>query len=101
MNATDLINMAYHLQSKEDLFLGEVLEAIYLQIHQTITSYRIPDDHKAAIDKAMESGLDDLIRAHTTKGDINGMLVDMRYNATTFQHTAANKYDQRPLELQR
>lgn len=91
--AVEFIKRAYFLQLKKDVFLGEVLEAIYVQINQEINTHAISNEDKSVLNKLMVSNLDELMNAYATNSDVYGALINMRYNATVFQYTTAIKYD--------
>ena len=91
--ATDIIRLSYHLESKTELFLGEVLEGIYLQIHQGFEMYEIPDADKNDLNAKMIKHIDRLLVAYSTQNDLWDILVDIRYDVTVFQFTVSVKYE--------
>ena len=95
----DFITLAYHLQLKKDLFLGEVLGSVYAQIDSEIETHAVSDEDKSALNKLMVHNLDDLMKAYVAEGDVYDALINMRYNATAFQSATITKYDYKPLSL--
>lgn len=87
--ATDFIKMAYYLESKEDVFLGEVLEGVCLQLAEDLEAYEISKEDRETLTTSIAKHLD-IITASYAKGvTTHDMLVDIRYDATIFQFVTA------------
>ena len=90
--ATDLIKLAFQLESKTELFMGEVMEAVYLEIHHELDTYEIPDADKKELNENMIGYVDKLMVAYDKQDDLLDVLVDLRNDATIFQFTSGIKY---------
>ena len=98
-HASSLINLAYHLQSKKDVFLGDVLESICMQIHDALTTHEVTDHDKGPLHDILVDQMSKLMTAYTGNNkNVYGELIDMRYAATTFLHLVDIKYDYKPPE---
>lgn len=93
VHAADFITLAYRLQSKTDLFVGEVLEAAYIQIHHATRAHAVPDKDKTILNELMLRELDTLIRAYNDGDGLYEALAEIRYDATAFQHSVIDMYD--------
>ena len=92
-SATNLIKLSYNLESKTELFLGEMLEGVFIQIHQELKMYKIPDKDKNDLNEKMNRHMTNLLAAYDTQNDLHGVLVDMRNDATIFQFIASMQYE--------
>ena len=90
--STDFIKLSYHLECKPELFLGEVLENVYLQINHELELYSIPKQSQSDMKEKMTKHLDNLLAAYDRQEDLYGILVDIRYEATVFQFEVALKH---------
>ena len=93
--ATNLIKLSYNLESKTELFLGELLESVFIQIYQELEMYEIPDADKKDLNEKMNRHMTNLLAAYDTQNDLCSVLVDMRNDATIFQFTASTQYKMR------
>ena len=98
---TDFIKLAYHLECQAELFIGEVLEAICIQIDGEVESYTIPKEDLKSMKDKMSRHMDKLLAAYDAQHDTHEILMNIRYDATTFQFDAPHKYDLRPRYSQR
>ena len=96
--ATDFIKLAYNLESKTDLFVGEVLEGVCLQINHELHMYEIPDEDKNKLNENMIKHMDNLQIAYDTQDSLLSILVDLRNYTTVFQFTSNVKYKTRILD---
>ena len=96
--ATDFIKLAYNLESKTDLFVGEVLEGVCLQINHELHMYEIPDEDKNKLNENMIKHMDNLQIAYDTQDSLLSILVDLRNYTTVFQFTSDVKYKTRILD---
>lgn len=87
--ATDFIKMAYYRESKEDVFLGEVLEGICLQIASDLESYEISNEDRKKLTASIVKHLDAIITNYAKGASTHDMLVDIRYDTTIFQFATA------------
>ena len=87
--ATDFIKTAYYLESKEDVFLGEVLETVYLQVGVELKTHKIPDEARERLTATLVKYLDTIITNHAEGIVTHDVLVNMRYDTTVFQFSIA------------
>lgn len=87
--ATDFIKMAYYVESKEDVFLGEVLESVCLQIAEDLERYNISNEDRKKLTATIVKHLDVITTSYAKGATTHDMLVDIRYDATIFQFTTA------------
>ena len=93
--ATNLIKLSYNLESKTELFLGELLESVFIQIDQGLEMHEIPDEDKKDLHKKMNQHMTNLLAAYDTQNDLYDVLVDMRNDVTIFQFTVSAQYKMR------
>ena len=93
--ATNLIKLSYNLESKTELFLGEMLEGVFIQIHQELEMREIPDADKNDLNVKMNRHMTNLLTAYDTQNDLYDVLVDMRNDTTIFQFNASAQYKMR------
>ena len=93
--ATNFIKLAYNLESKTEVFVGEVLEAIYVEIDYELETYEVPSTVKNDLKKKLGQHMAKILVAYDTQGDLYGVLVDMRNDATTFQFTVPLQHKMR------
>lgn len=96
--ATDFIKLAYNLESKTELFVGEVLEGVCLQIGHELRTHEIPDEDKNKLNENMIKHMDNLQIAYNTQDGLWSILVDLRNYTTVFQFTSDVKYKTRRLD---
>lgn len=89
---TDFIKLSHHLECKAELFIGEVLEAVYGQIWRELYNYEVPADVKEELQAKMNKHLDGLLAAYDAQENLYEMLVSIRYEATSFQFGTILKY---------
>ena len=87
--ATDFIKTAYYLESKEDVFLGEVLEGVCLQLAEDLGNNEISEEARKKLTVSIVKHLDVIIARYASGVDTHDMLVAIRYDATTFQLATA------------
>lgn len=91
---TDFLNLAYHLERKTDLFIGEVLEAVCLQTARELQMYSVPRDVKDSLLEKITKNVDRLLAAYDVNDNVCDILVDIRYDITVFQFEVRLKYNQ-------
>ena len=96
--ATDFIKLAYNLECKTELFLGEVLEAMCLEINHELATHEIPDAEKKKLNENMIKYLNNLQIAYDAQDDLWNILIDLRNYVTAFQFTSDVKYQPRRLD---
>ena len=87
--ATDFIKIAYYRESKEDVFLGEVLESVCLQLATDLESYEISNEDRKRLTASIIKHLDVITTSYAKGATTHDMLVDIRYDATIFQFATA------------
>lgn len=92
MLATDFIKLAYNLERKTELFVGEVLEAMCLQINHVLATHEIPDADRNKLNENIIKYMNELQIAYDAQDDLWNILIDLRNYATVFQFTADVKY---------
>lgn len=97
--ATNFIKLSYNLESKKELFLGELLESVFTQISQEFEMREIPDIDKENLSKKINQHMTNLLTAYDTQNDLCDVLVDMRNDATIFQFTASTQYNIRKPDI--
>ena len=93
--AANLIKLSYNLESKTELFLGEMLESVFIQIHHELKMHKIPDADVNALNEKMNLHMTNLMAAYDTQNGLFDVLIDMRNDATVFQFTASTQYEVR------
>lgn len=90
---SDFIKLSYQLDRKPELFLGEVLESVCLQIGNDLHTYAVPRDARKDLQEKMDKHLDRLLAAYDAQEALYDILIDIRYEATVFQFETWLKYD--------
>ena len=80
--AANLIKLSYNLESKTELFLGEMLESVFIQIHHELKMHKIPDADVNALNEKMNLHMTNLMAAYDTQNGLFDVLIDMRNDAT-------------------
>ena len=93
--AANLIKLSYNLESKTELFLGEMLESVFIQIHHELKMHKIPDADVNALNEKMNLHMTNLMAAYDTQNGLFDVLIDMRNDATVFQFTVSTQYEVR------
>ncbi len=94
--ATDFIHLAYCLRSKHEVFIGEALESICFQLHNTIFHHQVPESILINLNDTISKHMNLLVGAYNKQQEICVILQDMRYDATCFQFDIEQKSDSLP-----
>lgn len=95
MESTDFIRLACNLKSENEVFIGEVLESICMQIHQIINAYDVPDEEVLSITNKLSEHINNIIQVYENQQDVCNILKSIRYDATLFQFDAPKKFDRK------
>ena len=99
--STEFIKLAYHLECQNEVFIGEVLEAVCIQMSHEIKSYAMPDEDVACIKDRMSKYANELLDAYNKQQETCAILVNLRYYTTKIQFDAVHKYDHRQIHDRR
>jgi len=99
--AKNLTNFSWTMELKDEVFISEVLEAIFTEMRDTVMEYKMPKDAKEDLKLELSRLMREVINAYNT-GDVSKLyeaLKEMRYAATYRQLNAWQKYpEKRPEE---
>lgn len=92
--AKNLTNFSWTMELKDEVFISEVLEAIFTEMSDTIVGYNIPEDAREELKSTLNELMGGVINAYNTK-DTSALyeaLREIRYAATYRQLNAWQKY---------
>ncbi len=95
--AQNLTNLSYTLDLDDELFISEVLEAIFVQLSKVMVAYEIPRDITQKLQDELGTKMRNLIKAYTNNDpqELYKCLRDIRcvatYNQLYIQHEFLNK----------
>lgn len=93
-NAVNITHLGYYMESKTDVFLGEMLEGIYNDINYALITHDVSDDDKVVLNKGIVKDTNRLVDAYSVMDDaVPKILIDMRYATTVFKKGVDIKYD--------
>ncbi|MGI0056571.1 MAG: hypothetical protein ACREAK_04265 [Nitrosarchaeum sp.] len=92
--AHDLVNLAWNLELKDEVFISEILESIFMNLSVTIDGYEVPEDKAKELKDQMIKLMQPLRDAYKNKNSTSlyNTLKELRYCATFHQLTAWQKY---------
>jgi len=92
--AHDLVSLAWNLELKDEVFISEVLEAIFDNLRSTIDNYDIPADKAKEMREQMIKLMQPFKDAYKSKNPtlLYNTLREMRYHTTFHQLNAWQKY---------
>lgn len=93
--ASHLTRLAHSLESKDDVFIGEVLGVACGQVDYVMRSYHVVEKDMSAFDQHMASHIGKLAEHHAGQKNICQVLQDIRYVVTTLLLTAEHSYPPR------
>jgi hypothetical protein len=93
--AHDLVNLAWNLELKDEVFVSEVLESIFSNLRSTIENYDVPADKAKELREQMVKLMQPIKDAYKSKNPtlLYNALRELRYCATHNQFNAWQKYD--------
>lgn len=96
--ARNLTNFSWTMELKDEVFISEILEALFNEMNLLIRHYKIPQEKREDLKKELISGMKKLILIYAEKNSdtLYNCLKDLRYSATFHQLHAWQKYPQRP-----
>ena len=101
MASTEFIKLAYHLECQNEVFVGEVLEAVCMQMNYEMKYYAVPDEDVACIKDRMSKYMNELLNAYNKQQEMCAILMNLRYYTTKIQFDAVHKYDRRQIRNRR
>ena len=93
--AHDLVNLAWVLELKDEVFISEVLESVFGNLNDTEDDYKVPEIKVKEVREQLIKFMQPLKDSYKTKNpnSLYNTLKELRYYATLFQLTAWQKYD--------
>ncbi len=93
--STDLIRLAYQLESSKEVFIGEVVEAACIQTGRIQHLLVIPEQDLDLLTDKLRTHVAELVDAYKNQQSVCTVLQTIRYEITAFQIDAEFKYPQR------
>lgn len=89
-----LIATGINLQSKEEVFIFEVLESAFDQIKIIVMAYDVPSEDHKNLDEKLKKCIEDMKNNYTSNSSLElyKVLQECRYIVTNFQFTAWQSY---------
>lgn len=92
--AQNLTNFAWTVELEDEVFISEVLEAIFTEMSTLTSEYEIPDNIAQELQKNLSTKMENLIKAYPNKDprQLYICLKELRYVATYNQLHTWQKY---------
>jgi len=86
--ATNLINISNHLDYPDGVLIGEILEAIFDQLMDTLSEYKIESGQQESLSNELLEGLEQLIKSIKTDDELSiyKVLRFLRTKVTSLQY---------------
>ncbi len=95
--AKNLTNFSWTMELKDEVFISEILEALFSELNLLIQKYKIPPEKREELKKELVKYMEKLISIYDEKNSdkLYDCLKDFRYCATFHQLNAWQKYPER------
>ena len=95
--AKNLTNFSWTMELKEEVFISEILEAIFIEMSDVMMEHKIPNNIKDELKTTLIERMKELINAYNTKNAtaLYEALKEIRYEATHYQLNAWQKYPEK------
>ncbi len=93
----NLTNFSWTMELKDEVFISEVLEALFKQMGNLIETYKIPQEIREDIKIQLSVLMKKLIETYpkTSPSDLYESLKELRYAATYHQFNVWQKYSEK------
>lgn len=93
--AHDLVNFAWNLELKEEVFINEVLESVFTNLEEISIGYQIPKEIRSEINSDIAEKMNSLVDTYNTKdpSKLYESLKQLRYITTRHQLNVWQNYD--------
>ncbi len=101
--AKNLTNFSWTVELKDEVFIGEILEALFKEMGDLIEEYKIPKEIREELKTKLSSSMAKLVEKYPRKNptELYDCLKELRYTATYYQLNAWQKYPEINLDRYR